>query len=289
MSGSGKSALLLDVLAASAQAKAPRRCEHVAGLDRFGAVRVVDQAPLGRGAASTPATYTGLFDTVRKLFARTEAARRRKLRAGRFAYTGKAGQCPDCKGQGQVKVALDFLADLYVPCEACGGARYEPDTLSVTWRGHTIADILRLTADQALEVFGDQPTLRARLELLERVGLGYLRLGQPTRTLSGGEAQRLKLVSGLTAHERCLYLLDEPTRGLHPVDVARLVTLLHSLVDAGHTVVVVEHDLDVVRSADWVVDLGPEGGEGGGHVVVAGTPERVARCGESHTGAALRA
>jgi len=274
VSGSGKTTLLYDVLA--------RRSDAL----------LVDGSPLSPSPLSTPATSTGLFDEVRAAFARTTEAKRRRFGARRFAYTAGPGQCPACKGAGATRVALDFLADCFVPCEVCEGRRYEAETLTVTWRGRTIAEVLETTVDEAAELMADLPRAAATLRLLQRVGLGYLQLGQPAPSLSGGEAGRLKLATGLATAEAGgaeLLLLDEPTTGCHPIDGAALVELFQDLVDGGATVVVVEHDLQMVAAADWVVDLGPEGGAGGGRLVVAGPPAVVAACPRSHTGHCLRA
>ena len=289
VSGSGKSTLLLDVLAATAAAGAPQGCSALQGLDAFAAVRTVDAAPLGASSVSTPATSLGLLDPIRALFARTAAAQARGWTRSRFSYTRAPGQCPTCKGSGELRVALDFLADVGGPCPACGGARYTPETLEVRWRDHSVADVLALSVQAAASLFADQRAIAPTLEWLQRAGLGYLRLGQAAPTLSGGEAQRIRLVAGLRGADSgpALVLLDEPTRGLHPLDVTRLIALLQGLVDAGHTVVAVEHDLQLIRSADWIVDLGPEGGPGGGQVVACGPPEEVRACSQSATGRAL--
>src|SRR5690606_18024917 len=234
----------------------------------------VTQRPIGRTPRSNLATYTGLFDHVRKLFAATPVARERGFTAGRFSFNTAAGRCETCQGEGAVSVELLFLPGTYSTCPTCGGARYKPETLEVTWQGRTIADVLALTVAEAVPVFAGEPAVRRALAALERLGLGYLTLGQPATELSGGEAQRIKLATELQKERRSatLYLMDEPTSGLHPADVHRLLATLHALVDAGHTVVVVEHDPAALATADWVIELGPGAGENGGQVVSAGRP-----------------
>ncbi|MGY4527313.1 excinuclease ABC subunit A [Pseudomonas sp. TE21394] len=245
----------------------------------------VDQKPIGRTPRSNLATYTGLFDTVRKLFAATEQARAHGFDAGRFSFNVAKGRCANCEGEGFVSVELLFMPSVYAPCPTCQGARYNPDTLAVTWQGMNIAQVLQLTVDQALQVFAEQPPARRCLQVLQDIGLGYLRLGQPATELSGGEAQRIKLATELQRMARgaTLYVLDEPTNGLHPRDIDRLLVQLNRLVDGGHSVVVVEHDMRVVAQSDWVIDIGPGAGDAGGQVVVSGTPQRVAQCGQSRT------
>jgi excinuclease ABC subunit A len=298
VSGSGKSTLVNDVLQrAAAQRLARARARPGAhrallGLEALDKVIVVDQSPIGRTPRSNPATYTGLFDVIRELFARTPEARARGYRPGRFSFNVKGGRCEVCRGDGQIKIEMHFLPDVYVPCEQCHGRRYNRETLEVRFKGRSIADVLELSVEQALEHFANIPKVRRRLETLAAVGLGYIRLGQPATTLSGGEAQRVKLATELSklATGRTLYILDEPTTGLHFADVERLLAVLQRLVDAGNSVVLIEHNLDVIKSADWIIDLGPEGGEEGGLVVAAGTPEQVAEGAQatgSHTGAFL--
>lgn len=262
--------------------------EGLSAVDRL--VRV-DQKPIGRTPRSNLATYTGLFDAVRKVFAATEEAKARGYGAGRFSFNVPDGRCPTCQGEGYIAVELLFLPGTYAPCTDCHGARYNPETLEITYRGATIADVLGMTVDGAAEFLSDVPAARRGLDALQRVGLGYLRLGQPATELSGGEAQRIKLASELQRARRghTLYLLDEPTTGLHPADTEVLLRQLHGLVRSGHTVVVVEHDLTVVSGADWVVDLGPGGGDRGGRIVAAGTPEEVAGSRTSVTAAYLAA
>ena len=249
----------------------------------------VDQKPIGRTPRSNLATYTGLFDHVRKLFAATKTARARRYDAGRFSFNVAEGRCDTCEGEGAVSVELLFMPSVYAPCPACHGARYNADTLKVTLRGKTIADVLRLTVTEACAFFGDEPLVRKPLALLEAIGLGYLRLGQPATELSGGEAQRIKLAAELQRAQRgaTLYVLDEPTTGLHAADVDKLMAQLHALVDAGNTVVVVEHEMRVVAASDWVIDVGPGAGDEGGRVVAAGPPRQVCQSKESRTAAYL--
>jgi excinuclease ABC subunit A len=293
-SGSGKSTLIHDILyAALAQrlmrAKTtPGAHEALEGVEHLDKVIEIDQSPIGRTPRSNPATYTGIFDEIRDLFAKTPEARKRGYGPGRFSFNVKGGRCEACGGDGTVKIEMLFLPDLYVPCEVCKGKRYNKETLEVKLRGKSIADVLDMTAEEALDFFQNVPTIARKLQLMVDVGLGYMRLGQPSPTLSGGEAQRIKLATelGRKSTGRTLYILDEPTTGLHFDDVAKLLSVLHRLVDGGNTVVVIEHNLDVVKTADWVIDLGPEGGDRGGEIVAEGTPEAVALTG-SPTGVFL--
>ncbi len=292
VSGSGKSTLVNDVLYRvlardlNGSRQVPGRHREVTGLELVDKVVHVDQSPIGRTPRSNPATYTGLFDHVRKLFAATEEARVRGYQPGRFSFNVKGGRCDACSGDGTIKIEMNFLPDVYVPCEVCHGARYNRETLDVHYKGKSIADVLDLPIERALEFFAAVPAIARHLQTLVDVGLGYVRLGQPAPTLSGGEAQRVKLAAELRKRStgRTVYVLDEPTTGLHFEDISKLLGVLGRLVDQGNTVIVIEHNLDVIKTADWVVDLGPEGGTGGGRVVVTGTPEDVARCAESHTG-----
>jgi excinuclease ABC subunit A len=292
VSGSGKSTLVNDVLYKAVanrlhrERKRPGSHRSVEGLDQLDKIIQVDQSPIGRTPRSNPATYTGLFDVIRDLFSKTQEARARGYKPGRFSFNVKGGRCEVCRGDGQIKIEMHFLPDVYVPCEQCHGKRYNRETLEVRFKGKSIADVLDMPVEEALEFFEHIPKIRRRLETLDAVGLGYIRLGQPATTLSGGEAQRIKLATELSkiATGRTLYILDEPTTGLHFADVQRLLEVLQRLVDAGNSVVVIEHNLDVIKSADRIVDMGPEGGEEGGTVVVAGTPEEVAAAPESHTG-----
>ncbi len=295
VSGSGKSTLVNDILLRSL-AKEVHRAKAVAGLHRairgiehVDKVVEVDQAPIGRTPRSNPATYTGVFDHIRRLFSQTPEAKVRGYLPGRFSFNVKGGRCEACSGDGTLRIEMHFLPDVYVPCEVCHGARYNRDTLEVTFRGKTIADVLEFSCEEALAFFANQPPIARHLQTLVDVGLGYIRLGQPAPTLSGGEAQRVKLSSELSRRStgHTLYVLDEPTTGLHFDDVRKLLDVLNRLVDQGNTVIVIEHNLEVVKSADWIVDLGPEGGDGGGRVVAEGTPEEVARVAASHTGEVL--
>ena len=297
VSGSGKSTLMHDVLYKGLAREMndntsvdPGDHDAIEGYDAVETVRLIDQSPIGRTPRSNPATYTGVFDHVRELFAETKLATQRGYEKGRFSFNVKGGRCEECGGQGNVKIEMNFLSDVYVPCEECGGARYNDETLDVTYKDATIADVLDMEVDEALDFFEANPGIRRRLELLQDVGLGYMQLGQPSTTLSGGEAQRVKLAEELGKKDsgETLYLLDEPTTGLHPEDERKLIEVLHRLADAGNTVVVIEHELDLVKNADHVIDLGPEGGEGGGDVVATGTPEDVAQLDDSHTGRYLR-
>jgi excinuclease ABC subunit A len=247
---------------------------------------VIDQAAIGRTPRSNPATYTGMFNEIRDLFASVATARVRGYNAGRFSFNVKGGRCEKCEGDGLLKIEMHFLPPVYVTCEACGGKRYNRETLEITYKGLNIADILQLTVDEAVSFFRAVPKLHAPSLTLAEVGLGYLRLGQSATTLSGGEAQRLKLAAELSRRQtgRVLYLLDEPTTGLHFQDIAKLLEVLFKLRDGGNTLVVIEHNLDVIKTADWVIDLGPEGGSGGGQIIAQGTPETVAATPGSHTG-----
>ncbi|HUA12460.1 MAG TPA: excinuclease ABC subunit UvrA, partial [Solirubrobacteraceae bacterium] len=292
VSGSGKSTLVNDILYKAVSARLHRARGRagshgtIEGLDQLDKIIAVDQSPIGRTPRSNPATYTGLFDVIRELFAKTQEARARGYKPGRFSFNVKGGRCEVCRGDGQIKIEMHFLPDVYVPCEQCHGRRYNRETLEVRFKGKTIADVLDMPVEEALEFFANIPKIRRRLETLDAVGLGYIRLGQPATTLSGGEAQRVKLATELSkiATGRTLYVLDEPTTGLHFADVQRLLAVLERLVDAGNSVVVIEHNLDVIKSADRIIDLGPEGGEDGGEIIASGTPEQVAAVEASHTG-----
>jgi excinuclease ABC subunit A len=292
VSGSGKSTLARDVLFSSLEEGKPVGCKAVAGARQVDRVLEVDQTPIGKTPRSCPATYVGFWDAIRRSFADTSEARMRGWSASRFSFNTKGGRCESCEGQGIQKIEMSFLPDVKVACEACGGQRFNPETLAVRWREKTIGEILAMSVDEAVEFFAAHPSTHRALRLMQDVGLGYLTLGQQSPTLSGGEAQRLKLVTELakTSEKKTLYVLDEPTVGLHMADVEKLIRVLHRLVDAGNTVVVIEHNLDVIAEADWIVDLGPEGGSGGGRVVFQGPPEKSAGLsprGDSHTCAAL--
>ncbi len=296
VSGSGKSTLVNETLypaVANRLHKAklrPGPHDGIDGMEKIDKIINIDQSPIGRTPRSNPATYTGVFDQIRQLFAATQESRARGYKPGRFSFNVKGGRCEVCKGDGQIKIEMHFLPDVYVPCEQCHGHRYNRETLEVRFKGKSIADVLEMSIEEAYPFFESIPKVARRLKTLNDVGLGYVRLGQPATTLSGGEAQRIKLAAELSkvATGNTLYILDEPTTGLHFGDVRRLLEVLGRLVDAGNTVVVIEHDLDVIKSADWIVDLGPEGGDGGGHIVASGTPEEVAGVQGSYTGDFLR-
>ena len=296
VSGSGKSSLITDTLSpllANKVQRARRRVgkyAEVKGIDLIDKVIDIDQSPIGRTPRSNPATYIGLWDDIRQLFASTNEAKARGYGPGRFSFNVQGGRCEACKGDGQLKIEMHFLPDIYVPCEVCHGARYNRETLQVTYKGKTVADVLDMTVETALKFFEFIPQIKNKLQTMYDVGLGYMRLGQPATTLSGGEAQRVKLASELKRRStgKTIYILDEPTTGLHFDDVRQLLEVLQRLVERGNTVVVIEHNLDVIKNADHIIDLGPEGGSGGGAIVACGTPEEVAQCSESHTGAFLR-
>jgi excinuclease ABC subunit A len=296
VSGSGKSTLVHDVLYAAIKRSKGHWDRGVgahAGLDGLEYVTdvvLVDQAPIGRTPRSNPVTYLKAFDPIRELFASTKEARARGLTASHFSFNVPGGRCEACQGEGQVRVEMQFLADVFVPCDQCDGRRFKPQVLEVRYRGRSVHDVLQMTVREALAFFSTSRKVLRRLHVLDEIGLGYLRLGQPATTLSGGEAQRIKIASHLASYggERLLYILDEPTTGLHFDDIAKLLAAFRKLVEAGHTLVVIEHNLDVIKTADYVIDLGPEGGEAGGEVVATGTPEQVADVEASYTGQALR-
>jgi len=296
VSGSGKSSLVGEVLNKTLLGRLnhartrPGACRCVEGLQHLDKVIDIDQSPIGRTPRSNPATYTGLFNDIRDLFAATNDAKIRGYGPGRFSFNVKGGRCEACSGDGLVKIEMHFLADVYVPCEVCHGARYNRETLEVRYKGKNISDVLEMTAEDAVEFFENHPKIRRKAQTLVEVGLGYVKLGQSSTTLSGGEAQRVKLATELArvSTGRTIYILDEPTTGLHAADVHKLIDVLQKLVDAGNTVLVIEHNLDVIKTADHIIDLGPEGGDGGGYVVASGTPEEVAAVEESHTGQYLK-
>nr|WP_067070229.1 excinuclease ABC subunit UvrA [Roseateles chitosanitabidus] len=296
VSGSGKSTLVNDTLYAAVARKLyqshaePAEHDEIEGMDAFDKVINVDQSPIGRTPRSNPATYTGLFTPIRELFAEMPTARERGYGAGRFSFNVAGGRCESCQGDGVLKVEMHFLPDVYVPCDTCGGKRYNRETLEVLYKGKNISEVLGLTVEDALAFFSAVPTLARKLQTLMDVGLGYVKLGQSATTLSGGEAQRVKLALELSKRDtgRTLYILDEPTTGLHFADIALLLKVLHQLRDAGNTIVIIEHNLDVIKTADWLIDMGPEGGSGGGQLLVAGTPETVAECEASFTGRYLK-
>ena len=296
VSGSGKSSLVNEIISKKLSAALnharirPGKHGHFEGIDALDKVIVIDQSPIGRTPRSNPATYTGLFADIRDLFASTADAKARGYSSGRFSFNVKGGRCEACCGDGLVKIEMHFLPDVYVPCDVCHGKRYNRETLEVLYRGKSISDVLEMTADEALDFFENLPRIRDKVATLVEVGLGYIKLGQSSTTLSGGEAQRVKLATELSrrATGRTMYILDEPTTGLHMYDVHKLLDVLQKLVDAGNTVLVIEHNLDVIKAADHLIDLGPEGGDGGGKIVVCGTPEEVAACPQSYTGQYLK-
>jgi len=296
VSGSGKSTLIYDILYKYAKNyfygthEQVGRVEKIEGLENIDKVINIDQSPIGRTPRSNPATYTKIFDLIRNIFAKTPEARARGYKSGRFSFNVKGGRCEACQGEGVIRVEMHFLPPVYVTCEVCKGKRYNRETLEITYKGKNIADILDMTVDEAYEFFENYPTISRKLQILKDVGLGYIKLGQPAPTLSGGEAQRIKLARELSKKDtgRTLYLLDEPTTGLHMDDINKLINVLQKLVDRGNTVVVIEHNLDVIKSADWIIDLGPEGGDKGGEVIAIGTPEEVAQNPKSYTGRYLK-
>jgi excinuclease ABC subunit A len=296
VSGSGKSTLVNDILLRALMQRiyrsrtAPGLHRGLDGAEHLDKVIAIDQSPIGRTPRSNPATYTGVFDHIRKLFTATTEAKVRGYQPGRFSFNVKGGRCEACAGDGTIKIEMHFLPDVYVPCEVCKGARYNRDTLDITFKGKNIAEVLDMPCEEGLEFFVNQPNIARHLSTIVDVGLGYVRLGQPAPTLSGGEAQRVKLASELAKRStgHTIYVLDEPTTGLHFEDIRKLLTVLGRLVDQGNTVLVIEHNLDVIKTADWIVDLGPEGGDGGGTVVVEGPPELVAKTDSSYTGQFLK-
>ena len=292
VSGSGKSTLVHDVIyAAIKRAKGDwdRRVgvhKRLEGIEYLSDVVLVDQQPIGRTPRSNPVTYLKAFDPIRELFAATKDAKSRGLTASHFSFNVPGGRCETCEGEGGVRVEMQFLADVFVPCDQCDGKRFRPKVLEVKYKGRDIDQVLALTVRESLSFFGGSPKVVRRLQVLDEIGLGYLRLGQPATTLSGGEAQRIKIAAHLGSQtgERMLYILDEPTTGLHFDDIVKLLAAFRKLLTAGHSLLVIEHNLDVLKTADWIIDLGPEGGEAGGRVVAAGTPEQVAAVPGSHTG-----
>jgi len=296
VSGSGKSSLVNEVLNKTLLGRLnhartrPGACNCIEGIEHLDKVIDIDQSPIGRTPRSNPATYTSLFNDIRDLFASTNDAKIRGYGPGRFSFNVKGGRCEACSGDGLVKIEMHFLADVYVPCEVCKGARYNRETLEVQYKGKNIAQVLDMTAEEAVDFFENLPKIRRKIQTLVEVGLGYVKLGQSSTTLSGGEAQRVKLATELArvSTGKTIYILDEPTTGLHAADVHKLIEVLQRLVDAGNTVLVIEHNLDVIKTADHIIDLGPEGGDGGGYVVASGTPEDVAQVAESYTGQYLK-
>ena len=296
VSGSGKSSLVNEILYKYLAARLNRaRTRHgdfdsMEGTEFLDKVIDIDQSPIGRTPRSNPATYTGVFTDIRELFAKTNDAKAKGYTAGRFSFNVKGGRCEACQGDGILRIEMHFLPDVYVPCEVCKGKRYNRETLAVEYKGKSIYDVLEMTVDEGVVFFENHPKIARKLKTLQEVGLGYLKIGQPATTLSGGEAQRVKLATELSKRPtgRTIYILDEPTTGLHTADVHRLIEVLQRLTDTGNTVVVIEHNLNVIKVADWIVDLGPEGGDRGGTVVVSGTPEQVAACADSYTGKYLK-
>ncbi|MDC0359663.1 ATP-binding cassette domain-containing protein, partial [Acidimicrobiales bacterium] len=292
VSGSGKSTLVSDILHRALMQRIytskvpPGLHTRIEGIDHLDKVIAIDQSPIGRTPRSNPATYTGVFDHVRKLFAQTNESNIRGYLPGRFSFNVKGGRCEACQGDGTIKIEMHFLPDVYVPCEVCKGKRYNRDTLEITFKGKNIAEVLDMAIEEALGFFANQPPIARHMQTLVDVGLGYVRLGQPAPTLSGGEAQRVKLASELAKRStgHTIYILDEPTTGLHFEDIRKLLGVLGRLVEQGNSVLVIEHNLDVIKTADWLIDLGPEGGSGGGYVVASGTPEELVQVPESHTG-----
>ena len=292
VSGSGKSSLVNEILYKHLardlnRARCiPGRHTGIEGIDQLDKVIDIDQSPIGRTPRSNPATYTGVFDQIRDLFASTQDAKARGYSKGRFSFNVKGGRCEACGGDGIIKIEMHFLPDVYVPCEVCGGKRYNRETLEVKYKGKNIYDVLDMTVEEAMPFFENLPSIRRKIETLYDVGLSYVKLGQPSTTLSGGEAQRIKLATELSKRStgKTIYILDEPTTGLHFADVHKLVDILHKLAEGGNTVVVIEHNLDVIKTADHIIDMGPEGGEGGGTVIAEGTPEKVAENPVSYTG-----
>ncbi|MEO1381382.1 MAG: excinuclease ABC subunit UvrA, partial [Pseudomonadota bacterium] len=296
VSGGGKSTLTIETLFKTASMRlngarqTPAPCETIKGLDHLDKVIDIDQRPIGRTPRSNPATYTGAFTPIRDWFAGLPEAKARGYKPGRFSFNVKGGRCEACQGDGVIKIEMHFLPDVYVTCETCKGKRYNRETLEILFKGKSIADVLDMTVEDAQEFFKAVPSIREKMDALMRVGLGYIKVGQQATTLSGGEAQRVKLSKELSKRStgRTLYILDEPTTGLHFEDVRKLLEVLHELVESGNTVVVIEHNLDVVKTADWIIDIGPEGGNGGGEIVAVGTPEEVAEAERSHTGRYLK-
>ena len=292
VSGSGKSSLVNQILYKRlakelnrAKTK-PGLHKDIEGFDQLDKIIAIDQSPIGRTPRSNPATYTGVFDQIRDLFAMTKDAKAKGYNKGRFSFNKKGGRCEACAGDGIIKIEMHFLPDVYVPCEVCHGKRYNRETLEVKYKGKSIYDVLNMTVEEACDFFSNIPSISRKMETLRDVGLGYIRLGQPSTELSGGEAQRIKLAAELSKRStgKTIYILDEPTTGLHFADVHKLTEMLQKLVENGNTVIVIEHNLDVIKTADYIIDMGPEGGDGGGTVVAQGTPEEVAECPQSYTG-----
>lgn len=296
VSGSGKSTFMNEILYKAlaerfyGSKEKPGKFKEIIGWEEIDKVVNIDQSPIGRTPRSNPATYTNVFTPIRELFSQTKEAKMRGYPPGRFSFNVRGGRCENCGGDGVKKIEMHFLPDVYVTCEVCKGKRYNRETLEIKYKGKNIYDVLEMTVDEALEFFYNIPSIKRKLEMLKDVGLGYIKLGQPATTLSGGEAQRVKLARELSkiGTGRTLYLLDEPTTGLHFEDIRLLLIVLNRLVDKGNTVVVIEHNLEVIKCADWIIDLGPEGGENGGYVVACGRPEDIVKCEKSYTGKFLK-
>ena len=296
VSGSGKSTLVNEILYKTiardlnGSNEKPGKCKEVKGIQNIDKIINIDQSPIGRTPRSNPATYTGVFDFIRDLFAGTNEAKIRGYDKGRFSFNVPGGRCEACNGDGILKIEMHFLPDVYVPCEVCHGKRYNKETLDVKYKGKTISDVLDMTVEEALEFFKNLPRIKNKIQTLYDVGLGYIKLGQPSTTLSGGEAQRVKLATELSkkATGKTLYILDEPTTGLHIADVHRLVDILQRLVDTGNSIIVIEHNLDLIKTADYIIDLGPEGGDGGGEIIAVGSPEQIVKNDRSYTGKFLK-
>ena len=296
VSGSGKSSLINEVISKRLSNELNGangrvgKCKEIKGVENLDKIICIDQSPIGRTPRSNPATYTGIFDLIRDIFAETSEAKARGYQKGRFSFNVPGGRCESCEGDGIVKIEMHFLSDVYVPCDVCGGKRYNRETLEVKYKGKNISDVLEMTVEEALEFFANIPKIKTKLQTLSDVGLGYIKLGQSSTTLSGGEAQRVKLATELCRKStgKTLYVLDEPTTGLHMADVHRLINILQRLVDTGNTMIIIEHNLDIIKTADYIVDLGPEGGIRGGEIVATGTPEQVAQNEKSYTGQFLK-
>ena len=296
VSGSGKSTLINEVLykniaqQLNGVTEKPGKCKTIKGLENIDKIINIDQSPIGRTPRSNPATYTGAFDLIRDIFASTNEAKMRGYEKGRFSFNVPGGRCESCSGDGVHRIEMHFLPDVFVPCEVCKGKRYNRETLEVKYKGKSIADVLDMTVEESLEYFANIPRIKNKIQTLYDVGLGYIKLGQPSTTLSGGEAQRVKLATELSkkATGKTLYILDEPTTGLHIADVHRLVDILQRLVDTGNTIIVIEHNLDLIKTADYIIDLGPEGGDAGGEIIAVGTPEQICKNDRSYTGKFLK-
>lgn len=296
VSGSGKSTLINEILykyvskEINGSMQKPGKCKEIKGIENIDKIINIDQSPIGRTPRSNPATYTGVFDSIRDIFANTNEAKLRGYQKGRFSFNVSGGRCENCQGDGIIRIGMHFLPDIYVPCEVCKGKRYNKETLEVKYKGKTISDVLEMTVEEALEFFNNFPKVKQKIQTLNDVGLGYIKLGQSSTTLSGGEAQRVKLATELSKKStgKTLYILDEPTTGLHIADVHKLIDILQRLVDCGNSVVIIEHNLDLIKTADHIIDLGPEGGENGGKVIAIGTPEQIAKNESSYTGQFLK-